>query len=50
MFVWRPLFDGMVTLTELKDGTASLDDVMKMNAMLDARAAAKAQADADRED
>lgn len=45
MFVWRPFFDGMVTLTELKDGTASLEDVMKMNAMLDARAAAKAAAD-----
>jgi hypothetical protein len=49
MFVWRPFFDGMCSLRDLKDGTASLVDVMKMNAMLDARAAAKAKADKEKE-
>lgn len=49
MFVWRPFFDGVVGLRELKDGTASLVDIMKMNAMLDARAAAKAKADKEKD-
>lgn len=35
---------GFVTLSEVKDGTASLIDLLKINALMDFQAAAEAEA------
>jgi hypothetical protein len=35
---------GFVTLTEVKNGTASLVDLLKINALMDSQAAAEAEA------
>lgn len=42
MLIWRPIMAGHVTLLEVKNGVATLEDLMKMNAILDARAADEA--------
>lgn len=42
MLIWRPVMAGHVTLSEVKDGTALLVDLMKINAILDSQAAASA--------
>ena len=47
MLVWRPVFAGHLTLTEVKSGDVSLMDVLKINAMMDSREAAEAKALAD---
>lgn len=47
MLVWRPVFAGHLTLSEVKSGAVSLEDVLKINAMMDARENAEAIALAD---
>jgi hypothetical protein len=42
--IWRPIMGGFVTLTEVKNGTASLIDLLKINALMDSQAAAEAEA------
>lgn len=44
MLIWRPVFAGHSTLTEMKSGEISLMDVLKINALMDAREAAEAKA------
>lgn len=46
MVIWRPIMAGHVTLSEVKEGVALLEDLMKINAILDSQAA---KADAERE-
>lgn len=40
MIIWRPIMAGYITLSEVKDGTALLEDLMKINAILDSQSAA----------
>jgi len=42
--IWRPVMAGHITLSEVKNGTASLIDLMKINAVMDAQEAAEAAA------
>lgn len=44
MAVWRPILAKVTTLQEVKSGACSLDDVFKLNALLDAQAAAEEEA------
>ena len=37
--IWRPIYAGKVTLTEVKNGTCDLVDLLKINAYMDAEAA-----------
>ena len=39
LLIWRPIMEGFVTLTEVKDGVADIADILKMNALLDLKAA-----------
>ena len=39
LFIWRPILEGLVTLGEVKSGLIDIDDISKMNALLDLRAA-----------
>jgi hypothetical protein len=34
-FIWRPVLAKIVTVTEIKDGTVTLGDLCKINALLD---------------
>lgn len=36
--MWRPILAGKVTLTEVKNGTATVRDIMAINALLDMQA------------
>ena len=38
--IWRPIMAGHLTLTEARNGPATLDDCLKINAILDAQEAA----------
>lgn len=42
--IWRPIVGGHLTLTEVKNGTADLMDLLKINALMDAQEAAEAEA------
>lgn len=44
MIVWRPVFAGHLQLRDVHDGAVSLLDVLKINALMDAREAAEQQA------
>ena len=35
MWIWRPILAGKVTLAEVKNGTATIEDLQKINAILD---------------
>lgn len=39
--IWRPILDGLVSIGEVKRGDVDIDDLMKLNALLDMRAAAE---------
>lgn len=39
--IFRPVLAGLVTMTEINTGTVDLLDLLKLNAMLDAREAAE---------
>ena len=36
LLIWRPMREGMCTMTEIKSGICTLVDLLKMNAVLDA--------------
>jgi len=38
VWIWRPILAGKVTLSEVKAGTATIDDLHKLNALLDMQA------------
>lgn len=44
MLIWRPIIAKVTTLAEVKNGTCSLLDLLKLNALLDGQAAAEAEA------
>jgi len=35
LWIWRPILAGKVTLREVKDGVADVEDLLKLNALLD---------------
>jgi uncharacterized ParB-like nuclease family protein len=35
LWIWRPINAGKVTLTEVKTGVATVEDLQKINALLD---------------
>lgn len=35
LWIWRPILAGKVTLKEVKEGVATVDDLKKLNALLD---------------
>ncbi|MDP8078333.1 hypothetical protein [Phocoenobacter skyensis] len=44
MIIWRPIIAKVTTLTEVKNGDCSLNDLLKLNALLDAQTSAEQQA------
>jgi len=40
--IYRPVLAGVVTMTEVNQGTVDLMDLIRLNALLDAREAAEA--------
>lgn len=44
LIVWRPIYAGKVSLTEVKNGTCDLVDILKLNALLDHEIAQSAAA------
>ena len=43
LFIWRPILEGLVTITEVKSGDVDIIDLLKLNALMDMRAAAEAR-------
>jgi len=41
LLIWRPIIDGIVSLADVKNGEIDIDDLLKINAILDMRAAAE---------
>lgn len=39
LIIWRPILDGLVTIGEVKSGEVDIIDLMKLNALLDMKAA-----------
>ena len=39
LFIWRPILEGLVTIGEVKEGLVDVIDLMKLNALLDMKAA-----------
>jgi hypothetical protein len=35
LWIWRPIIANKVTLKDVKDGTATIEDLQKINAILD---------------
>jgi len=35
MIIWRVVMEGLITITEIKNGEVDLVDLLKMNALLD---------------
>lgn len=35
LWIWRPILAGKVTLSEVKSGVATVEDLHKLNALLD---------------
>jgi hypothetical protein len=35
LWIWRPIIAGKVTLSEVKNGTATIEDLQSINAILD---------------
>ena len=35
MWIWRPIMQGKVTLRDVKDGIATIEDLLTINALLD---------------
>jgi hypothetical protein len=44
LFIWRPILEGLVSLDAVKSGLVDLDDIGKMNALLNMRAAMEKRA------
>lgn len=38
LWIWRPIMAGKVTLSEVESGTATVDKLQKLNALLDMQA------------
>jgi hypothetical protein len=43
MFIWRPILEGLVTLTEVKSGDVDIIDLLKLNSLLDMKVALEAR-------
>jgi len=43
LWIWRPILAGKVTLRDVKDGTATIEDIHKLNALLDMQADVEAE-------
>jgi hypothetical protein len=41
LFIWRPILEGLVTISEVKNGDVDIVDLLKLNALMDMRAAAE---------
>jgi len=39
LFIWRPILEGMVTISEVKSGDVDVIDLIKLNALLDMKVA-----------
>jgi hypothetical protein len=39
LVIWRPILEGLVTIAEVKSGEADIIDLLKLNSLLDMRAA-----------
>lgn len=39
LIIWRPIVEGLVTISEVKSGDVDIIDLMKLNALLDMRSA-----------
>jgi len=39
LIVWRPIMEGLVTVAEVKSGVVDIIDIMKLNALIDMKAA-----------
>jgi hypothetical protein len=39
LIIWRPIMEGLVTVSEVKLGLADIVDLVKLNALLDMKAA-----------
>jgi len=35
LWIWRPILAGKVTLRDVKDGTATVEDLQALNALMD---------------
>jgi hypothetical protein len=44
LIIWRPILEGLVTIQEVKSGDVDIIDLLKINALLDMRAAGEARA------
>ena len=44
LFIWRPILEGMVALGDVKQGLVDIDDIGKLNALLNMRAAQEKKA------
>jgi hypothetical protein len=41
LFIWRPILEGLVSIQEVKSGDVDIIDLLKLNALMDMRAAAE---------
>ncbi len=39
LIIWRPILDHLVTISEVKSGEVDIIDLMKINALMDMKAA-----------
>jgi len=39
LIIWRPIMEGLVNISEVKSGAVDIIDLMKLNALLDMKAA-----------
>lgn len=39
LIIWRPILEGLVTIGEVKSGDVDIVDLMKLNALMDMKAA-----------
>ena len=44
LFIWRPILEGLISLADVKLGVIDIDDLGKLNALMDMRSAAERRA------
>jgi hypothetical protein len=44
LIIWRPIMEGLVTIAEVKSGDIDIIDLLKLNALLDMKAALEKRA------
>jgi hypothetical protein len=44
LIIWRPIMEGLVMLSEVKSGDVDIIDLLKLNALLDMKAAMEQRA------